>query len=247
MMIQVLNRAFDIVEYIAADRSQPHTITAIAGALHLNQATCANIIKTLVIRGYLEQVSKKEGYQLGAMAYHLTDNYSLKQVLVEAAAEPMEQLAQDLNEGTILAILKGNKRLILLDEKSTHELQVINKTEKEAYATSTGRLLLAFIPENKLEQYIKKYGLPEQPTWPEVQNEKDLLIELAQIRKHRLAQQTAKSSIMGLAVPIMKDDQVIASMGIYLPLDRFVREKKNEIVQELDKTAHRINNRLEHF
>jgi DNA-binding IclR family transcriptional regulator len=71
-MIQVLHRAFDILELCASDKEKAHTLSEIAEKLQLNPTTCANIIKTMVTRNYLEQVGYKKGYRLGAKAFHLT-------------------------------------------------------------------------------------------------------------------------------------------------------------------------------
>ena len=61
-MIQVINRAFDILEYIAKDPDKPKALGEIASDLDLNAGTCANIIKTMVARKYLEKIDKQKGY-----------------------------------------------------------------------------------------------------------------------------------------------------------------------------------------
>ena len=73
-MIQVINRALDILEIVAANPEKPTALGEIADALGLNHGTCANIMKTLVTRNYLEQVGTKKGYILGAKSYALTNN-----------------------------------------------------------------------------------------------------------------------------------------------------------------------------
>lgn len=55
-MIQVINRAFDILEFVATDPTRPKSLTEVAEAAGLNQGTCANIMKTMVNRRYLDQV-----------------------------------------------------------------------------------------------------------------------------------------------------------------------------------------------
>ena len=57
-MIQVIHRALDIVEFIARDPDKEFGLGEIAESLELNKGTCANIIKTLVNRGYLDQSGK---------------------------------------------------------------------------------------------------------------------------------------------------------------------------------------------
>lgn len=243
-MIQVIHRALDILELIASDRSRLYTLGEISNQLKLNNATCANIIKTLVTRGYLEQEGRKTGYRLGAMAYLLTGNYSHKQELLDASIEPMNNLALSLNEGCILSVLKDNMRILLHEIKSTHELQVINKKEKEVYRTSTGRMILASMKEKEQKEYIQKYGLPSSDVWRGIEDEEDLLLELAKIRKKQMAVQKSNNQIVGVAVPIFINEKVIASLGVYLPETRYTASMQERVVEELKATADTINRKL---
>ncbi len=243
-MIQVIHRALDIMELIATDRSRLYTLSEISSQLKLNNGTCANIIKTLVSRGYIEQEGRKTGYRLGSMSYLLTGNYSHKQELLEAAKEPMNILSSSLNEGCILSVLKDNARILLHEIKSTHELQVINKKEKEAYLTSTGRMILACLEEKEQKEYIRKFGLPSPEVWNGIEDEEDLLLELTKIRKKQLATQISKAQIVGVAVPVFKNGKVIASLGIYLPETRYTSSFQERVLEELKNAGELINKRL---
>ncbi|MGV8092987.1 MAG: IclR family transcriptional regulator [Mangrovibacterium sp.] len=243
-MIQVIHRALDILELIAQDRSRLYTLSEISSQLKLNNATCANIIKTLVVRGYLEQAGRKTGYRLGSMSYLLTGNYSHKQELLAAATESINQLSDLLNESCILSVLKEDTRLVLYEVKSTHELQVINKKEKEAYRTSTGRMILACMEEKEQKEFIRKFGLPSSDAWSGIEDEEDLMTELNKIRKKQLAVQTSKAQVVGVAIPVYKDQKIIASLGVYLPLSRYTPSMQEKILNELRKTGDLINKRL---
>jgi len=243
-MIQVIHRALDILELIASDRTRLFTLSEISGQLKLNNATCANIIKTLVSRGYIEQEGRKTGYRLGSMSYLLTGNYSHKQELLAVAKEPMEALSASLNEGCILAVMKDNTRILLHEIKSTHELQVVNKKEKEVYLTSTGRMILACLEDKEQQEFIKKYGLPSTEIWAGIEDKDDLMMELARIRKKQLATQVSKAQIVGVAVPVYKNGKVIASLGIYLPETRYSASMQIRVLEELKKTGERITEKL---
>jgi IclR family transcriptional regulator, KDG regulon repressor len=243
-MIQVVKRALDILELISKDRSRPYSLSEISGHLNLNKGTCANIIKTLANRGYLEQEGRMEGYRLGTMAYLLTGNYHYKNELLVAALEPMNLLSEELNESCILSILKENRRLILHEVKSTHELQVVNIKEKEIYRTSTGRMILACLDKNEQKIFIKKYGLPNQEVWAGIEDEDDLALELQKIKKKQVAEQISIAHIVGIAVPLFKGKKVIASLGVYLPETRYTLSMQEKILTCLRKTGDLINEKL---
>jgi DNA-binding Lrp family transcriptional regulator len=112
-MIQVINRAFDIMEYIARDAKKEYALSEIADALKLNHATCANILKTMVERNYLEQAGYKKGYRLGHMMQQITGNNSYEQELLAASIEEMEKMTSRMNETSLLAILRKDIRIAL--------------------------------------------------------------------------------------------------------------------------------------
>jgi DNA-binding IclR family transcriptional regulator len=240
-MIQVLNRAFDILEILARQPEKEKSLTEIADTVELNHGTCANILKTLVQRKYVEQVGHKKGYLLGPMAYNLTNNKSYKKDMVEAAMPFMQALTEKLNENSLLAILKDGKRLVLFDMQSNHDLLVRTSKEKPVYESSTGRLLLAYQEEDGIGKFIEKYGLPSAEVWEESATEEGLRATLKRIKKDGFAMQISPKQIVGIAVPLFKDNIFVASLGVFLPESRFKGEFKKKVMDELKNTAKQIN------
>ena len=244
-MIQVIHRAIDIIEYIAQTPDRPKALGDVADAVGLNHGTCANILKTLVSRDFIEQVGAKKGYILGSKAYALTGNDNYRKDLLEAASDEMDRLTATLNENTLLAVLKGNQRIVLLRTFSEHDLQVRTPDQKDAYNTASGRLLLAYGSDSSLEKFISKYGLPPTEIWAEATTEPLFAQSMALIRREELAIQiTAGRQVVGLAVPIRKADKVVASLSIYMPEYRYMTTDKTKLVGELRATASRISAKL---
>lgn len=244
-MIQVIHRALDILEYVAANKEKPSSLTEIATNLNLHQATCANIIKTLVNKNYLEHLGRKKGYRLGAMAYYLTGNMAYNQNLLLVAKDVMETLTLEVNESTLLGILRNYKRFIVHSVSCDQDLQVRSKTDRNAYETATGRILIAFLSEAERNRFVQINGMPDPDLWKEVQTREDLERVLAEIRKEELAMTLPNRHIVGLAVPIHKNEAVIASLSIFLPESRATAKRKKELVQALRQAAGKINQRLE--
>lgn len=243
-MIQVIHRALDIVELIARDPDKEFGLGEIAETLGLNKGTCANIIKTLVNRGYLDQSGKKKGYKLGSGAYYLTGNFSHKKELLQVSKEPLKELQEKLNESCILAIIRGNMRYTLYKETSTQALQVItDNEEKHVYLTATGRVMLACMDHQKRAHFIEKYGLPGE-MWEGVRNKDDLMNELDKIKEKQLAIHYDGAYVVGVGAPIFQNEKVIASVGIYLPEVRFNYKLQELIFEEIGHTARLISERI---
>jgi DNA-binding IclR family transcriptional regulator len=243
-MIQVVVRALEILEYVSKQANEPVSLSEIATAVGLHQPTTANIVKTLVSKHYLEHLGRKQGYRLGANAYHLTGNLAYNQNLILAAKDVMEDLTRKVNENSLLGILRNNKRYLLHAVQSDQDLLVRSRTESDIYPTATGRLLIAFLSAKELENLIQSVGLPPTHIWQGTQTKEDLMKALAEIRQNEIAFTLSTKHIVGIGVPIKKNGNVIASLSIFLPESRYTSEHKKLIISELTKAKDRINQRL---
>jgi len=235
-MIQVINRAFDILEYCAR---HPHTVyylSDIADHFGLNHSTCAHILKTMVDRKYIELIGNKKGYRFGSMSYQITGNISFRGNLVELAKPVMKSLCEMLNESVIIAVYnrQDNTRVTLHTEFSSHELQVRTNKGKNAYMTAVGRLIIAYLSKEERMEMVKNHGLPSPLIWKEATTIECFERELERIREKGISFHTASSEhVIGVAVPIFYKERVVASLAIYLPIVRFVGELKSLIIDQL--------------
>lgn len=240
-MIQVIHRALDILEILGKEPQTPKTLAEISGSLNLNAGTCANIIKTLISRSYIEKLDKQKAYTLGPLSYKLGGEDSYKKHLIDAAKEELEKLTKKINESTLLGILNGDTRVSVVIAEGSNDLTVQSNLIKKAYHTATGRLLIAYLSDPELEKFIDKYGLPEPTHWKEVKSRKKLYKELNFIRTNNYSYHITDSQIIGIAVPVYKDVNVIASLGVYMPLFRYKNWKEGEILKMLHNTAKKIS------
>ncbi|WP_375444748.1 IclR family transcriptional regulator [uncultured Fibrella sp.] len=244
-MVLVVVKALDILEFIARDADRAHSLTEIAEGLNMHQATCVNIMQTLVEKSYLEHLGRKKGYRLGPMAYNLTNNLSYSQHLVAAAKEVMDELTAQFNETSILGVIRNQKRFIVHLVNSDQDLQVRSRTERSLYETATGRLLLAYLPLKDRDNLIATIGLPPSPVWPEADTQAGLEGELQKIRDQELCITVSPTHIIGLAVPIRKQKHVIAGLSIFLPEIRCSAARQHDIVLALKRASLTINERLD--
>lgn len=243
-MIQVINRALDILEFLAVEPERQKTLGEIAEKLNLNAATCANIIKTLVERKYVDKLEKKKGYCLGAKAYGLTGNESYKKDVTEAAKEELTALTKKIKENSLLAVLENDMRRVLVRVMSEHPIQASTAPEKRAYDSASGRSLIAMLPDAELHRFVKQYGLPKKGEWEGVKDERSLNEQIGHIRENGYATQLTKEKIVGLAVPVYKGEKVIASLSIYLPQFRYSKSDKTELVALMKQASKRITRKL---
>ncbi|QEK51855.1 helix-turn-helix domain-containing protein [Pedobacter aquae] len=240
-MIQVINRAIDILEYVANNPKEPKLMGHIADHLNLNTATCANIIKTLVDRGFLKKAEKEKGYLLGDNFTEIASgSFGYKQLLDRA--EPELLLAQQaLQENCLIAVLKENKRIILKHHIANQLIQATTADEKNAYDASTGRLLVAMLPDKELAQFIKRFGLPDKSIWPEASSRTQLLEQIAIIKKQGYVLIEDSVQVIGIGTPIYQNGKVVAGFSIYMPAFRFNHETKELMIKTALEAARHIS------
>lgn len=243
-MIQVINRALNILEVIAHDHNKEWGLSEIADELELNHGTCANILKTLVQRGYVEQMGLKKGYKLGYMAYRLTASNEYNVQLINATKVLIDSLANRINETVILSHIKNGKRIIVYEALCNQEIQIRTTPESSVYRATTGRMILAHYSPKELKDFISMVGMPTAEDWPEITNEVELIQSLNDTRKKNIEITWNSNHVVGLATPIFKKNKIIASLGVYLPDIRFSKAERNFIVKEMLQTTELINNKI---
>jgi len=243
-MIQVIHRALSILEFLAIEPDKVHSLGEIADAFGLNRGTCSNILKTLAERNYVERLAGRRGYRLGAMAEQLGGARSLDQAIVSAARPVLQGLTRSLNETSLVGVLRGDKRVTLDSVQCDRDLQARSRQVRNAYETATGRLLIAFLAPDRLDAFLTSAGLPSPDAWPGVDRRESLTRALAKIHKAELAITRSTEHIVGLAVPVRRADDVLASVSVYLPQIRYRPPHRHQILTALRTAGQQITHRL---
>lgn len=244
-MVQVVVRALRILEFVATHGSEPVQMIKIAEHVGLSQPTTANIVKTLLDNQYLEQLGRKRGYRLGIGAYNLTGSLAYSQDLTLAAKEHVNELNKQLNETALFAVIRNNKRVILYMAECDQALQVKTEPVVDVYKTSTGRLLMAYLPPKELNSLIVAIGLPAKNVWPGAETRDGLEKILKEIRENEFVQVLSAQHTVGFAVPVYRKDQVVASLSVFVPASRYTDEHKEKISKLISRAAKKITEQLE--
>jgi len=244
-MVLVILKALDILELVSKEDGKALTLTEISSALKMSQPTAANIINTMVSRGYIEHVGKKKGYKLGPSSFRLTNEVAYEKDLVEAAKDEMDRLTSQINETCLLGVLRNQKRYTLHVTNSNQEIQVQVTSERNVYETASGRILLAFLSEMEKERFIQINGLPDQSVWPETSSKSLLHNSLNEIKTNEFVKTHLKQrQVIGFAVPIKSMGNTIAALSVFLPEYRCNIDKEMAILAALKNASHCIEKQL---
>ncbi|MEI6421375.1 MAG: helix-turn-helix domain-containing protein [Lentisphaerota bacterium] len=244
-MIQVINRAVDMLDILASAPDQTPGLGELASRLGLNNGTCANILKTLVACGCVDQPERKKGYRLGPKIFQWAGGSVYREDLVAPARHVMAELRDSTNENVILATLNNGNRIVAWEELSSNELQVKRNHVKPIYEATTGRLMFAFTEKAERMKLVNLIGIPSKSVWKEAATAKTLDAELAKIRENGIAVLVTDTHIIGLAVPVSRDGKVIASLGMYLPESRGNKTRLESLKKKLIKAGLELSRQLD--
>lgn len=159
-----LHKTFDILEYVVLQNGRKVTPSDAADAVGVNLATCTRIMGELVDRGYLVKVSRKEGYLPGPMTVSLGTRNHPYERLAGASAEPIRRLAGELRCQVNLAVLCGERRVMLCYHSGNAEFRPWNRfTFDDHWVTATGRLLIASLDDRDARKITAGIGLKPYP------------------------------------------------------------------------------------
>jgi DNA-binding IclR family transcriptional regulator len=241
-MIQSLHRAFDILEFIAARRGEPAPLGEIAAATGLHASTCANLLKTLVTRSYVDQRGPRQGYVLGPMAQVLARAGAYRADLVQLAEPLLQALAQDVQENIVLSALHQDHLFELARAEGDSVLQLRRDLllVENVYRAANGRLLLAHLAPAALAELVARRGLPG-PDWPAATDLEALQALLAPVREQGTYEDTRPDGVARVSYPVREGEHVIAALGLYAPAMRFVGEHRDRALRALQHTAAEIS------
>lgn len=245
-MILVIGKALNILELLSRNTGKEFPLGEIADTLGMDRGTCANIIKTLAARGYVQQTGPRQGYKLGYMVYNLANSAVNNDDLTKIAREDVTWLGNTLNEAAILSVIRNDKRVVLFHTDPDREVVVKTNIAKSIYSANTGRVILANYSPAHQEKFIIRNGIPTPEEWPEIyasdNPQGELMNQLAIIRHNGYEIFTDRNNIEGFAAPLFANGHVVGSVGCYLPVYR-VKDNGSILNKVLDCAA-KINSKI---
>jgi len=246
--IQSVDRALTILEVIAAD-SEGLTLSAIADRTGLNASTCHHLISTLVQRDFVTHLSRSHGYALGPKIREVNDLAKGMREPSLLLREDLKALGERLGYGVQLAALRDTSLMTLLNFASpVHQVDEHGELEKMTalHATSTGKSILAWIPDTELVSVISANGLNAY-TPRTITSLSGLVEELRQVRRQKFAidDEEFRPGIVCIGTSIRnKGGEVIAAISTTMPADHATDENRVKIIREMIVAGNKFSNKL---
>jgi DNA-binding IclR family transcriptional regulator len=222
VLSSVRNAARLLKQFSSRDRELG--VSELARRLDLGKSTVHRLLVTLTAEHLLDQDPITGKYRLGLAMHDLGAAVASHMDLHEAVIVPLEQLRNATHETCQVSVLDGREVVYVerLDSPQTLRLFLEVGRRNAAHSTSTGKCLLAFLPEPELNAVLDGWKL-ERKTPHTITDKRELRKVLKEIRKQGYAHNLHESEVgvLSVAAPIRNlAGRVVAAMSVAGPETR---------------------------
>lgn len=236
--VKSANRAFDILEYVAASPASP-SFSQMLTDLEIPRSSLFHLLNNLLARRYLAQDPATDRYSLGEQIRILARKIS-GPTLPAIVSPFLKQLTNDLNETSAFYVKTGDTVEAIASATSTQALAYTMKSGERAplYAVSGGKIVLAKMPMEQLDEYLRRVKL-EPLTEKTISSKRRLREELEAARRNGFAhsQEEFTPGIIGIATAVEYDDRFYGALNLAVPMVRYTREREAVFRRQLGSVA----------
>lgn len=242
--VDATKTSFNIINEIK--RKHNPTLTAIADALDLPKSTVYYHLNTLEQMGYLEK--EGEEYKLSLRFLGLGESARTHLPIYSVGKEEVNKLAEETNTNGYLMVEQNDVGVIAYLRKE-NDIHLGDSVGQAVHLTSTamGKVFLAHLPDDRIEEIVDEYGLPEL-TKNTITNKDELLKELEEIQSRGYAINKGEQveGLHAVGAPILgPDDAVYGSISISAPKQHMSEEEiQNTYVDKVLSVANIIELKL---
>ena len=219
-------------------------VTQLARRVGVGKSTAHRIIWTLVEEGLLEKVEETGLFRLTPTMRSLGASAETAQRLHEAATMPLDRLRGKTSGTLHVGILDGLDVLYVERREGPGAIPVFRAvgSRNAAHVTSSGKVLLAFLPVEQQQQLVRSMRLtPKTPRT--ITSTAAFLKELAQVRRQGYAENRGESQpgMCSIAAPVRDPlGRVVASVSVAEYVED-VEHGLRHLVHPVVETAMRIS------
>lgn len=243
-----VTRALAVLE--ALNRRPCTSLHVLNNETGLPKATLARLLNALRAAGYAEQVSSSLGYRVTARVVELAAGFRFRDRVVDAAMPAMQRFTHQHRWPLYLATLEGGaiqiRHSTIADSPLSTEPAAFNQSFP-ILSSALGRVYLAFCPDAERSMILRALATSRRVENKPARDRRRLLVALQEIRHQGYAiTPPNRSRYLGLAVPVMHDDDVLACLSLrFLHRALSLPEAVDRYLRDLQHTARGIGQAID--
>ena len=250
-LVQTLERASLILD-ILGQSPQGISIRDLSDRIKLPKGTTHRLVSSLSYFGYVRQDPGTKNYFLGFKLVEL-GNLLLSQLDLRREAEPVLRDLADRTKKTVHLVILDQNEIVYLDKVELAQnpggLRMASRvgTRNPAHSCAVGKVLLADLPDEAVEQMIQEKGLVKK-TENTITNVSHLKEHLKSVQRQGYAvdDEENERGIRCVAAPVFNDSgRAVAAISVSGPAFEVTRKLVQETLKkEVMEAASKISQRL---
>lgn len=239
--VQVLDRAINILEFVARQGGGEAGLPELSAAMKLHKTTTHRIAHVLESRGLLRRAPDSNRYRLGLHLYDL-GCHALDNVNIRDEARPiMTRVAFEVGETVHLAVADRAEVLYIERVEAQRSLTMGSKlgARNPVYCTALGKAILAFSPDAEVDQALAGCSMQAR-TRNTFTSMLSLKRELERIRDrgYSIDDEEIEDGIRCISAPVLNPaDRAVAAISISGPSSRVTPDRFQIIGKTVMKAA----------
>ena len=223
-------------------------VTELSRRLGIGKSTAHRLLHTLAEERLLERDPTTGAYRLGLAIYELGNAVSMHTDLHEACTPVLDDLRNATRETVQVAVLDGREVVYVERRESPHTLRLFGRIghRNAAHCTSTGKVLLAWLPAHALRELLEGWDLPAHTPYT-ITDRAALLSQLEDVRRRGWALQINETEMGAgaIAAPVRNGlGEVVAAVSVAGPIQRVQGDSLQRMAHLTVEAAGTISRRL---
>ncbi len=241
--VTAFSRGLSVIRCFSEAQSEL-TISDVARATGLNRATARRFLHTLEADGY---VTSHEGrYSLRPRVLDLGYAYLSSISINDIFQQHLAELADRLHESCSAGVLEDDEVVFVARARTTHPrimtLAISVGSHLPAHLSAIGRVLLAELPEDELDERLRHADLRQETEWT-LRDVGALKKEIRRVGEqgYCVIDQEVEVGVLAASVPVRREGKPTVGISVALHSSRgSVEELKTEYVPALLSAAEEL-------
>lgn len=237
-MMRSLEKALFVIETMSTQANWK--LKTLSDTCVIPKGTVQRILRTLEELGYVRQLERGGAYAL-TLKFHKLGKTIASQSDMGSMLKPiLSKLRDKINETVNLTVLSRIDMVLIHQATSDHALQMdsVIGDSFSAYLSASGKVFLAFLPEDELRSFIKELRRSDSSVTSDTINQ--LYKELESVREKGIGFDFEElyKGVRCLAAPVFDDsEKIVATVSCSVPTVRLDRYFSQKLLYEIPLAA----------
>ncbi|MGZ4255723.1 MAG: IclR family transcriptional regulator [Solirubrobacteraceae bacterium] len=232
-----ISAVLDVLD--ALDRHGPVTLAQLSRETGVAKSTLHRVCSTMGERGWIARDSASGNIELGPRVAWLA-RANPASALTAGFYEAARGVVERHNETICLTVLDGCESVFVAKQETSHPVRLVTAVGSRlpAFASASGRVMLADLPEREITTMYKGSELVT-PTGRRLRGLSELLTILRDARRRGFAENVDETALglRCLAVPVGPPGRVAGAITLCVPSGRMDAARKREMLPDLIAAA----------